>query len=94
MLTAGIGELAAFGTAIGWAVSSQVHGAVGRIVGVSGVTLLRDMQRAWMAYRDATCGYEGFQWYGGTGATGAYLGCNLRLTGQQVLFLWSMMASG
>lgn len=60
----------------------------------SGVTMLRDMQRAWMAYRDATCGYEEFQWYGGTGATGAYLGCNLRLTGQQVLFLWSMMASG
>ena len=41
MMTVGIGELAAFGTAIGWAVSSQVHGAVGRIVGVSGVTLLR-----------------------------------------------------
>lgn len=40
-MAAGLGELAAFGTAFGWAVSSYVHGLVGRKVGASGVTLLR-----------------------------------------------------
>ncbi len=36
-----LGEMAAFGTAFGWGVSAQVHGTVGRIVGVSSITLLR-----------------------------------------------------
>lgn len=38
---AGWGELAAFGTAFGWALSSYAHGMVGRMVGAAGVTLLR-----------------------------------------------------
>ncbi|MDR0339564.1 MAG: DMT family transporter [Desulfovibrio sp.] len=37
----GLGELAAFATALGWAVSSYAHGLVGRKVGAAGVTLLR-----------------------------------------------------
>lgn len=48
---------------------------------------LRDMQRAWIPFRDATCSYEAAQWGGGTGATPAFLGCLLRLTGQQALYL-------
>lgn len=40
-MSAGLGELAAFGTAFGWALSSYVHGMVGRMVGATGVTLLR-----------------------------------------------------
>ena len=48
---------------------------------------LRDMQRAWIPYRDATCVYEAAQWSGGTGAGPAYIGCLLSLTGDQALYL-------
>ncbi|MDR2946726.1 MAG: DMT family transporter [Candidatus Adiutrix sp.] len=37
----GLGEMAALGTALTWGLSTQVHGAVGRMVGPTGVTLLR-----------------------------------------------------
>ncbi|MDR1125935.1 MAG: DMT family transporter [Deltaproteobacteria bacterium] len=40
-MAAGLGELAALGTALTWGVSSQVQSAVGRMVGATGVTLLR-----------------------------------------------------
>ena len=50
-------------------------------------TSLRDMQRAWIPYRDATCVYEAAQWSGGTGAGPAYIGCLLSLTGDQALYL-------
>ena len=52
---------------------------------------LRDMQRAWIAYRDATCDYERAQWGGGTGGGPAMLGCLMRLTGQQAMYLERMM---
>lgn len=55
---------------------------------------LRDMQRAWIAYRDATCRYEELQWWGGSGASGAYIGCLMRLTGEQTLTLRSYLAEG
>ena len=48
---------------------------------------LRDMQRAWIPYRDATCDFERGQWGGGTGAGPAMLACLLRLTGEQALYL-------
>lgn len=48
---------------------------------------LRDMQRAWIEYRDATCGYEAAQWGGGTGAGPAFAGCLMRLTAEQALYL-------
>lgn len=48
---------------------------------------LRDMQRAWIPYRDATCAWEAAQWSGGTGAGSAYLGCLMVMTGQQALTL-------
>ena len=39
-------------------------------------TALRESQRAWVAFRDADCkGLIPMSWSGGTGATGAVLGC-------------------
>jgi uncharacterized protein YecT (DUF1311 family) len=48
---------------------------------------LRDMQRTWIAWRDATCDFERGQWGGGTGGGPATYACLLRLTGQQALYL-------
>lgn len=48
---------------------------------------LRDMQRAWIPFRDATCDFERAQWGGGTGGGPATLGCLMRLTGEQALVL-------
>ena len=48
---------------------------------------LRDMQRAWITYRDATCDYARSQWGGGTGGGPATVSCLLDLTGQQALYL-------
>ncbi|MCC6002224.1 MAG: DUF1311 domain-containing protein [Pararhodobacter sp.] len=55
---------------------------------------LRDMQRAWIAFRDATCQYEALRWYGGTGASGQFLACQLRLTAEQALALLGYLAEG
>lgn len=48
---------------------------------------LRDMQRAWIGFRDATCAYEASQWGGGTGQGPAYAGCVMRMTAAQTLYL-------
>lgn len=48
---------------------------------------LRDMQRAWIAFRDTTCAYEAAGWGGGTGAGPARAGCHLRLTAEQAIYL-------
>jgi len=48
---------------------------------------LREMQRAWITYRDATCAFEAAQWGGGTGAGPAYNGCVMRLTAAQAITL-------
>ena len=48
---------------------------------------LRDMQRAWITFRDAACDYERSQWGGGTGAGPATLACLMQLTGEQALRL-------
>ena len=48
---------------------------------------LRDMQRAWIAYRDATCEFERAQWGGGTGGGPAVVDCLMRMTGVQALYL-------
>ena len=53
---------------------------------------LREMQRAWIAYRDAACTHEAATWGGGTGSGPAYLGCLIELTARQTLrlerYLW------
>jgi uncharacterized protein YecT (DUF1311 family) len=42
---------------------------------------LQDAQRKWIAFRDADCkGAMAYEWYGGTGATAAVLGCMTALT--------------
>jgi uncharacterized protein YecT (DUF1311 family) len=50
---------------------------------------LRDMQRAWITFRDAACDYERSQWGGGTGGGPATLMCLMRMTGEQALLLGS-----
>lgn len=53
---------------------------------------LRDMQRAWMSFRDARCSFEAAQWQGGTGASPAYLACMMTMTGEQALYLMSVLS--
>lgn len=48
---------------------------------------LKQMQRAWITYRDTTCEFERAQWGGGSGGGPAVLSCLMRLTGEQALYL-------
>lgn len=48
---------------------------------------LRAMQRAWIAFRDATCDFERAQWGGGTGGGPATYHCLMEMTGKQALQL-------
>jgi uncharacterized protein YecT (DUF1311 family) len=48
---------------------------------------LRDMQRAWITFRDATCAFEQSQWGGGTGGGPASVSCMLQMTAAQALYL-------
>ncbi|GGL87443.1 hypothetical protein GCM10011534_06770 [Pseudooceanicola nanhaiensis] len=48
---------------------------------------LREMQRAWIAFRDAKCDWETVQWGGGTGAGPARLACLMQETGAQTRVL-------
>lgn len=48
---------------------------------------LRDMQRAWITYRDTRCSFEASLMQGGTAGSTVYLGCAMQLTGEQALFL-------
>lgn len=55
---------------------------------------LRDMQRAWITFRDAACAYEYSTWGGGTGAGPAGAACLMRLTGEQALALEARLPRG
>lgn len=48
---------------------------------------LRDMQRTWIAFRDAACLYEQSQWMGGTGGGPATMACHMQETARQALKL-------
>ncbi|MDA7428708.1 DUF1311 domain-containing protein [Primorskyibacter aestuariivivens] len=48
---------------------------------------LRDMQRAWIGFRDLKCAYEASTWGGGTGAGPAAIQCMMETTGRQALYL-------
>jgi len=50
---------------------------------------LREMQRAWIGYRDTKCGYEASQWGGGSGTGPAMMSCLLHETARQMLYLQS-----
>lgn len=41
---------------------------------------LVEAQRHWVAFRDAECALTGFEWYGGTGRSGAEIECARQLT--------------
>ena len=55
------------------------------------VDALRDMQRAWIGYRDASCAYEYATWGGGTGGGPATSACLMRETARQTLKLETRM---
>ena len=48
---------------------------------------LREMQRAWITYRDRRCDYERSLWGGGTGGGPAQLACLMSQTARQALYL-------
>ena len=79
----------AYGTAMARARDSDAANAteIRASVRPSDADALRRMQRAWIAFRDAACGYEALQWWGGTGASGAEAECLMRMTGEQALAL-------
>jgi uncharacterized protein YecT (DUF1311 family) len=52
---------------------------------------LRDMQRAWIAFRDASCAYEYSKWGGGSGGGPAHAACAMRLTAEQTVALKSRL---
>lgn len=58
------------------------------------VPALRDMQRHWIAYRDAACAYEATRWGGGTGAGPAATACAMQLTARQALRLDGYLREG
>ncbi|SFN25837.1 Uncharacterized conserved protein YecT, DUF1311 family [Thioclava dalianensis] len=51
------------------------------------VPALREMQRDWVAFRDAACTYEMTTWGGGSGAGPAGSECEMTLTARQALRL-------
>ncbi|WP_410217282.1 lysozyme inhibitor LprI family protein [Paracoccus sp. (in: a-proteobacteria)] len=55
---------------------------------------LQDMQRRWIAYRDAACAFEAARWSGGTGAGPAAHQCILTLTARQALWLGEYLDEG
>lgn len=55
---------------------------------------LREMQRAWIIFRDRTCDYERSQWGGGTGGGPAAAECLMRETAEQTWYIESMVTPG
>lgn len=49
--------------------------------------LLQDMQRKWIAFRDAACSFERSQWGGGSGGGPASVTCMMDVTAQQYIRL-------
>lgn len=82
VLNASFGELLAF--------SKQMDAANGGGV-PSQEAALRDMQRAWIGYRDAKCGFERSQWGRGSGAGPAVAACLMEETAQQTRVLKSAL---
>ncbi len=55
--------------------------------GPSQADALKQMQRAWIPFRDAKCDYERSQWGGGTGGGPATLNCLMHTTAEQAVLL-------
>lgn len=58
----------------------------------SGADTLRDVQRAWIGFRDASCTYEALDWWGGSGARLIEVTCRLQMTAEQTLRLRGYLA--
>ncbi|WP_299839747.1 lysozyme inhibitor LprI family protein [uncultured Paracoccus sp.] len=56
--------------------------------------LLKEMQRKWIAFRDAACNWERSKWGGGTGGGPASAQCAMTLTAEQYLRLASRLREG
>jgi uncharacterized protein YecT (DUF1311 family) len=56
------------------------------------VLALREMQRAWIPYRDAACWYEYTTWGGGSGGGPANAECLMHVTAEQALDLEARLA--
>jgi uncharacterized protein YecT (DUF1311 family) len=80
-LNAAYGELMAYDKAVDADGSDMGSAAMSRAEN------LRDMQRAWIGFRDASCDYERSQWGGGTGGGPAFIGCMMQMTGEQAMAL-------
>jgi len=48
---------------------------------------LKQMQRAWITFRDTKCGFERSQWGGGTGGGPAMVSCLMYETAEQAMYL-------
>lgn len=53
---------------------------------------LRDAQRAWVSFRDATCAAEGYSYHGGSAEPMVIYSCRARVTKARALDLWAMTA--
>ncbi len=53
---------------------------------------LRDAQRAWVTFRDATCAAEGYSYHGGSAEPMVIYSCRARVTKARALDLWAMTA--
>ncbi|NUB42957.1 DUF1311 domain-containing protein [Fertoebacter nigrum] len=51
---------------------------------------LRNGQRAWVTFRDATCAAEGYAFHGGSAEPMIIYSCRARLTQQRAADLWLM----
>ena len=67
-----------------WTVSCNC-GTSGGSPGVADA--LREMQRAWIVFRDKACTYEASLWQGGTGRGPAAINCLMQQTARQALSL-------
>lgn len=53
---------------------------------------LRDMERAWLAFRDARCGMERSRWWEHPDAERHWRGCMMRMTAAEVAVLTALLA--
>ncbi|GAA4223666.1 uncharacterized protein YecT (DUF1311 family) [Sagittula marina] len=78
---------AAYGARMKEAKAADAEAKAGGWSAPSQADALREMQRAWIPFRDARCTYAAALWSGGTGAGPAATGCLMLTTGEQALYL-------
>ena len=82
---------ASYGFAVRYAKQADIDNAG---FGPSQEEALREMQRAWIRFRDAKCAYARSHWGGGTGAGPAGVECLMRETAEQTWYIESMVTPG